>query len=131
MVVKQIQNHPNAVQSEQYEIKVAVIDDGIDAAEASMHKSLKKGTNWCTQPGSSDSSISWYVVPDAHGTLMATLIRQVCPNVKLYVARLDEATSPHGKRQVTAASAAKVCSMITHHVPKPLIKNRAGYRLGT
>jgi hypothetical protein len=43
---------------------------------------------------------------------MAGLICRVCPGVRLYVLKLDEYVIEAGKRQITAESAAKVCSLI-------------------
>jgi hypothetical protein len=42
-----------------------------------------------------------------HGTLMARLIHQMCPSVRLYIAKLNELWS-EGKSQITADSAAEV-----------------------
>ena len=43
---------------------------------------------------------------------MATLIRRVCPNVQLYVAKLDEQQTDVGKLSFTVKSAAEVCSKL-------------------
>ncbi|KAK6330871.1 hypothetical protein TWF718_003068 [Orbilia javanica] len=89
------------------DIKIAVIDDGVDASLESVKGKIASGNSFCPYPNSNDL-ISSYFVPSStsHGTIMADLICRICPRVKLYVARLDEGYALHGKRQITAKSAA-------------------------
>ncbi|KAK6362730.1 hypothetical protein TWF730_000186 [Orbilia blumenaviensis] len=88
-------------------IKIAVIDDGVDASLSLFEGKIASGSSFCPYPNSKDL-ISPYFVPSGtlHGTIMAYLICKICPRVRLYVARLDEGYAVHGKRQITARSAA-------------------------
>ncbi|KAI9779172.1 MAG: hypothetical protein M1839_007707 [Geoglossum umbratile] len=88
-------------------IRVAVIDDGIDGADQVLHRNIACGVSFCGRSGSEDLSNTFYVASGGHGTLMATLIRRVCPAVQLYVAKLDEHVGQSGRKQITADSAAK------------------------
>ncbi|KAH0558881.1 hypothetical protein GP486_004487 [Trichoglossum hirsutum] len=91
--------------SPQEPIRVALIDDGIDATQTNLHRNIVKGVSYCARPGSSEWN-SYYATGD-HGTLMADLICRICPEAQLYVAKLDEYQAENGNRQITAASAAK------------------------
>jgi len=89
-------------------IKVAVIDDGIDAVynEEQFSHSLKGGESFCTGP----KRPPYFFSSTGHGTLMADLVQRVCPKVHLYVARLDELQG-ETRVQPTAESAANVSSL--------------------
>ena len=91
------------------EVRVALIDDGIDGADQILHKNIDCGVSFCGRRG--DLSNTFYVASGGHGTLMATLIRRICPEVKLYVAKLDEYAGPSGGKQITADSAANVIDL--------------------
>jgi hypothetical protein len=91
-------------------VKVALIDDGIDTEHFYEH--IVYGVSFCSSDGSGKTK-GYYVAPGGHGTLMATLITEICPMVKLYIARLDEYSAVDGGRQITARSAAQVsCSLL-------------------
>ncbi|KFY46705.1 hypothetical protein V494_00369 [Pseudogymnoascus sp. VKM F-4513 (FW-928)] len=85
------------------DVKVAIIDDGVDGFDPTVSKSITNGVSFCR--GSSDLVKSYYVSSGGHGTNMARLILRMCPTAKLYVARLQEYTSATGKRFITAESA--------------------------
>jgi hypothetical protein len=87
------------------EIKVALIDDGVDTAHASLSCIIADGKSFSQK--SNGQYNSYYKSSRGHGTIMATLIRKICPGVKLYVARLNEERTNNGF-EITAASAALV-----------------------
>jgi hypothetical protein len=88
------------------EVTIALIDDGVDINEPSLHAKIIGGRSYCQRD--KDLSRPYYVSNGGHGTLMATLICRVCPKAQLYVVKLDEHMSEKMKRQISARSAAKV-----------------------
>jgi hypothetical protein len=88
-------------------ITVALIDDGIDIDDPILRPSIVAGRSFCSRDVEQNLNEPYYVSSGGHGTAMASLICRVCPNVKLYVLKLDEYRSELGKRQITAESAAK------------------------
>jgi hypothetical protein len=90
------------------EIKVALIDDGVDAGHEQVMGNIQEGTTYCLRHGRKEPSSSYFVSTSGHGTLMATQIRRVCPAAKLYIAKLDDYQGENGSLQITAESAAKV-----------------------
>ena len=92
---KFIGNYPSVPQEK---IKVALIDDGVDTAFQNLSNNIASGVSYCKRANGLYSS--YYQSSGGHGTVMASLIRRVCPNVRIYVAKLDD--------KLTAASAAKV-----------------------
>jgi len=77
--------------------KIALISDGLDTASNSLAEKIAQ-----VQPGSH--------IPHGNlGTVAATLITQICPKSRLYIARVEEEkTGPGSGRHVVAGSAAKV-----------------------
>lgn len=90
-------------------VKVALIDDGVDVDEV-LIPCIGSGASYDKAQGSDKDSRSFYVSSLGHGTIMANCIRRVCPNIKLYVAKLDDHPTERGARQFTASSAAEVGS---------------------
>ncbi|KIW67032.1 hypothetical protein, variant [Phialophora macrospora] len=91
-------------------IKVALIDDGVDASHDSLHSFIKMGLTYCTaHSGDRQISSSFYASTTGHGTFMATLIRLVCPYVDLYVAKLDD-----HKRSVNSGFTAESAIMVRY-----------------
>ncbi|KAJ4015293.1 hypothetical protein NW766_005628 [Fusarium irregulare] len=89
-------------------IKIAIIDDGVDNTVADLEHKIVGGATFCPYPHSSEYANSYFVPSGRHGTLMAQLICRLCPNVQLFVARLEELPSASGSgRRITASSAAK------------------------
>ncbi|KAI1359648.1 peptidase S8/S53 domain-containing protein [Xylaria arbuscula] len=84
------------------ESKVAIIDDGVDAAHGSLSRNIADGKSFSKGHGGLYSS--YYKSTRGHGTIMATLIRKVCPDARLYVAKLDEKRTDNGL-EITADSA--------------------------
>lgn len=87
------------------DIRVALIDDGIDGFESKLSQNIAHGVSFCRPSDTEDLMRTYYVSSGGHGTMMARLIRRMCPRVKLYVARLEDEKSSSGKRFITARSA--------------------------
>ncbi|KAF3912211.1 hypothetical protein ABW21_db0209351 [Orbilia brochopaga] len=96
-------------------VKIAVLDNGIDAALPIFHGKIAAGTSFAPYPYSRDLINAYFAPSDDHGTIMASLICTVCPRVQLYVARLDEGSSVDGRRQITAKSAAAAVEWATNN----------------
>ncbi|KAK8926722.1 Intracellular serine protease [Metarhizium anisopliae] len=89
-------------------VKIAIIDDGIDATLHDLQSKIAGGATFCPYPHSSELVNSYFVPRGKHGTLMAQLICDLCPGTELYIARLEELPLLSGSgRRVTARSAAK------------------------
>ncbi|KAH8805997.1 hypothetical protein F5884DRAFT_801362 [Xylogone sp. PMI_703] len=88
-------------------ITVALIDDGIDIDDIGLQRKIVGGRSFCHRDMEQNLSQPYYVSSGGHGTAMASLICRVCPNVRLYVLKLNEYGIEPGKRQITAESAAK------------------------
>ncbi|KAG5789282.1 hypothetical protein H9Q69_011655 [Fusarium xylarioides] len=89
-------------------VKVAIIDDGVDVSLESLRKKIAFGQSFCPYANSTDMMSPYFVSMSNHGTSMATLICNICPMVKLYIARLDQRqTSNSSQRHITADSAAQ------------------------
>lgn len=90
-------------------VKVAIIDDGVDASLISLGGKIAIGKSFCYYANSTDQMSPYYIPSGNHGTCMADLICKLCPKVSLYIARLDERQAAgSGQRQITAKSAAEV-----------------------
>lgn len=90
-------------------VKIAVIDDGVDASLYSLAGKIPSGKSFCPYPNSTDLMSAYFAPTGKHGICMASLISHLCPNVRLYVARLEEhrKVKGDGSRQITARSAAE------------------------
>ncbi|KAM0265160.1 hypothetical protein ACHAQJ_000313 [Trichoderma viride] len=85
------------------EIRVAVIDDGVNIGVDDIDANVEDGETFY------DNSGHWtghYQSSSGHGHLMARLIRDLCPRVKLYIAKLNERWIDNRPR-ITPDSAAK------------------------
>lgn len=91
------------------EVKVAIIDDGIDDKLAIFWGRIAKGKSFLRRPDGSDRPIDYYVRPGGHGTQMAKLICQIFPFAMLYIIRLDECIGENEERQIKIDSATKLC----------------------
>jgi hypothetical protein len=89
------------------EVKIALIDSGIDATLNMFRGRIALGKSFCRYPDSGECFSQYYVPSDSHGTKMAYFICQVFPKVRLYIARLDNTEASHGRQQFTAKSAAQ------------------------
>ncbi|PQE32882.1 hypothetical protein CJF32_00001364 [Rutstroemia sp. NJR-2017a WRK4] len=92
-------------------VKIAIIDDGIDATMYDLQSKIAGGATFFPYPHSENLVNSYFVPRGKHGTLMAQLICDMCPGTQLYIARLEELPTLTGNgRRVTARSAAKKSS---------------------
>lgn len=89
-------------------IKIAVIDDGINTALDIFTNRIQVGESFYRLGELSGRRGSYYVPSGPHGTLMAQLICEVCPVVKLYIAQLEVLPGQDGRRSFTAESATEV-----------------------
>lgn len=71
-------------------IKIAIIDDGIDATWPEINGRICKGKSFYPYPGSQEFFNAYYVPSGQHGTLIASLICKTCPQPELYIARMEE-----------------------------------------
>jgi hypothetical protein len=98
------------------EIRVALIDDGVDVRPFADSPGSIHSLGW-PLPAATSGNDLWYSSTNEHGTRMATLIQKVCPRVELYVAKLadwkDEQRMGMLGRESTAKSAAEVSSLIS------------------
>ncbi|KAK6538519.1 hypothetical protein TWF694_010099 [Orbilia ellipsospora] len=98
------------------DIKIAIIDDGVDTFLPFFEGKIAAGRSFCSYSESKDLTRAYFVPLDTcNGTIMAYLICQICPRVKLYIAKLNEETDIHNERQITAESAAAVSSTRTSY----------------
>jgi len=90
-------------------IKIALIDDGVDGTIDLISEKLKTGISFHKILDDLKRSrvLSYCSAGGSHGTTLATLICQVCPEVNLYVARLQ---CDHGRR-IMIDSAIRVFSL--------------------
>jgi hypothetical protein len=89
-------------------IKIAVIDDGIDTKLDIFTNRIQGGQSFHGQNELSGRWGAYYVPSGYHGTLMAQLICEVCPVVKLYIAQLEVIPGNDGQRAFTVSSATDV-----------------------
>ena len=91
-------------------VKIAVIDNGVDASLESLDGKIKAGTSFCPIPDTSYHN-PYYMTSEtlSHGSLVAALICHICPKTRLYMARLIETPfSLEGGMLITAELAAQV-----------------------
>jgi hypothetical protein len=76
------------------------------------------GRSFCHRDEEQNLNQPYYVSSSGHGTAMAGLICKLCPNVRLFVLKLDERPSAEaGKRSmITAKSAAKVSATLAQDI---------------
>lgn len=90
--------------AEDRRIKIAILDNGADRIEGAAKNQMAKGISYVTaDPSNSDQILPWWMVADPHGTQMASLIAQVNPYCRLYIARVGKA-----RNDILPANAAKV-----------------------
>ncbi|EAQ88708.1 hypothetical protein CHGG_05327 [Chaetomium globosum CBS 148.51] len=102
-----------------FRVKVALIDDGVDANQ-DIFADMFGPEGWpVLEPGS--KRYPFYKSAAGHGTEMAKLIRRVCPKIELYVAKLGDWTDQERVERLgevsTAENAAKAVDWaIRRHV---------------
>lgn len=92
-------------------IKVAVIDDGVDIHIESLQGKVIGGESFDRTYLDGNGTSPYYISGGGHGTMMADMICRVCPTARLYVCKLEMHPDPDGGgRQISAESAALVSS---------------------
>ncbi|KAH6851063.1 hypothetical protein B0I37DRAFT_373102 [Chaetomium sp. MPI-CAGE-AT-0009] len=86
-------------------VKLALIDDGVDGLNADLSCIIKAGQTFSERDDHHYNS--YFKSARGHGTIMAMLIRKICPNVKLYVAKLNEEKTGRNSFSITAESVVK------------------------
>ncbi|GKZ36540.1 hypothetical protein AbraIFM66950_007660 [Aspergillus brasiliensis] len=88
-------------------IKVAVIDDGVDIHIESLQGKVIGGESFDRTYLDGHGTSPYYISAGGHGTMMADMVCRVCPTARLYVCKLEMHTDPDGGgRQISAESAA-------------------------
>lgn len=109
-------------------VKIAIIDDGVDASLEFLLGKIAGGKSFCPYASSSDLMNAYYVPSGQHGTMMADLICKICPSCRLYVARLDERPGrSDSTRHITIDSAAEVCTYV-HCAFQSLVGRRLNFQ---
>lgn len=75
------------------EVKVAIIDDGVKSSFDNLDDIIERGESLVKQANPKQRHSPYTTSSRGHGTVMAYYIRRVCPNVRLYVAKLDPQTA--------------------------------------
>ncbi|KAL1962372.1 hypothetical protein VTN77DRAFT_9785 [Rasamsonia byssochlamydoides] len=90
------------------DVKVAVIDDGVDKLLGNFGDCIVAGVSFYT---SQKGFGTWphFFSSNGHGTLMTNLVRRICPKAKLYIARVDQGING----EPTVESAIKAISWAT------------------
>ncbi|KAI0466816.1 peptidase S8/S53 domain-containing protein [Xylaria cf. heliscus] len=86
-------------------IKIAILDDGLDATVPELQNAIALGKSFSPYPNSTEFMKAYFLPSGRHGTLMATLIRKICPKPEIYIARLEEYFDKDGRARYTATSA--------------------------
>ena len=103
-----VRNHYRSFRRVEPEVRVAIIDDGIDDSLAIFQGRIARGKSFLKSPVGSDRPIDYWVRPGGHGTQMAKLICQIFRYASLYIIRLDECIGEKEERQIEIGSAIKV-----------------------
>ncbi|KAH6983625.1 peptidase S8/S53 domain-containing protein, partial [Ilyonectria sp. MPI-CAGE-AT-0026] len=101
-------------------VKVALIDDGVDGLNADLSRIIAAGQTFSKREKHQYNSHfkhynSYFKSTRGHGTIMAMLIRKICPNVRLYVAKLNEEKTGRNSFSITAESAVKAIWWAIEH----------------
>ena len=94
-------------------VTVALIDDGVDFMNRILAENLGAGRSFNTPTEDDDvfgTLEPYHASTTGHGTLMAYMIRRMCPSVKIFVYKLNMDRGSEGKASFTAKSAADVSS---------------------
>lgn len=106
------------------DIKVALIDDGVDLYVESLRGKIRGGESFDRGYPNENGPSPYYTSSKGHGTVMADMICRVCPMAKLYVYKLEThssinpATQTQSNDQISAESAALVCLIIPPSTPR-------------
>ena len=99
-----------------FKVKVAIIDDGVKSSVNGLDDLIERGESWVEQATPKHRYSPYTTSSRGHGTVMAYYIRRVCPNVSLYVAKLNPQII-QGRVTFTIESATKVDISVFFHRP--------------
>ncbi|KAI8191102.1 hypothetical protein KHU50_000305 [Colletotrichum sp. SAR 10_65] len=89
-------------------VRVALIDDGTDITHSELNIQLPGKSFETCQEGPVSRVVPYWESASGHGTLMARLIRRVCPSAEILVIKLNVSTSEGSdKFQINVDSAIK------------------------
>ncbi|KAF1954929.1 hypothetical protein CC80DRAFT_594587 [Byssothecium circinans] len=132
-------NHKTLPSALKKPITVALIDDGVNF----MHEAISENVGQGKSFGNSDEGeIAGVPQPyhgstTGHGTLMAYMIRRICPGVKIFVCKLDMKRTESGKEYFTGESAAAAADHVSKHdfdvisMSWSIVRNDSGYSNNT
>ncbi|KAH8881146.1 hypothetical protein GQ53DRAFT_754609 [Thozetella sp. PMI_491] len=83
------------------DVIVALIDDGVDPFDPSIDGHVLDGASFNYTHGRQQP---YFVSEKGHGTVMASMIKRVCPMAKIYPIRLQSIDNPEGKSQIVVKS---------------------------
>jgi hypothetical protein len=70
-------------------VRVAIIDNGVDRSIGALSSCIEKGKSFVEfSTESGDRESPWWLASDPHGTQMASIIHELDPLCKLYVAKV-------------------------------------------
>lgn len=99
-----------------FKVKVAIIDDGVKSSVNGLDDLIERGESWVEQATPKHRYSPYTTSSRGHGTVMAYYIRRVCPNVSLYVAKLNPQII-QGQVTFTIESVTKVDISVLFHQP--------------
>ena len=103
---------PNVNQSIEHnveQIKVAIIDDGVDMKDLNYH--FIGGKSFSVRSEDQGLVDPYYMSRTGHGTIMAKQIEFMCPQARFFVLKVEVGQfEDETKLNFTARSAAKVCN---------------------
>ncbi|KAI0440206.1 subtilisin-like protein [Xylaria telfairii] len=70
-------------------VTVALIDDGVKSRYENLDDNIDGGESWVIQSNLQEPQSPYLTSIRGHGTIMAYLVRRVCPEARLYVLKLD------------------------------------------
>jgi hypothetical protein len=103
-------------------IKIAVISDGVDPSLLN-DGCIANGRSFSSRANSADLTSSYYIPAGKHGTTMAGLICSICPEVSLYVCKLDTKQSVGSVQPEISADAAAQVSFSLAPLSRPANQN--------
>ena len=92
-------------------VKVALIDDGVNIWQKSITERIKDGWSFDTGYDESDPPEAmrpFHESATGHGTLMANMICRVCPRAEIFVYRMNVYSGDDSRSHFTPQSAADV-----------------------
>ncbi|PLB48737.1 subtilisin-like protein, partial [Aspergillus steynii IBT 23096] len=111
---REVKTYHKNFQSRMPSVKVAIIDDGINASQFDNHTCIAGGTSFQCHHNRPDRPLDYWASTGAHGTEMAKMVQRICPVAELYIIRLGEGTGEKGTRQIKVETAIKAIEWATN-----------------